>query len=102
MVKRPEFLPNKILIIEEEGVTLNFLSSLLNKSQREIQTASCAHHAFEILEKGFLPDCIVLAVNLGNVSGSDILLKLRMDSRWETIPVLPFYRYALNANPVAA
>ncbi len=102
MAKKPAFLPKKILIIEEEGVTLNFLSNLLNKSQREIQTASCGHHAFEILENGFVPDCIVLAVNLAKMNGSDILLKLRMDSRWETIPVLPFYRYALGANPVAA
>ena len=94
--------PRKILIIEEHGTTRDFLSGFMSSSEKEIYTAHSGEQAFEILETGIIPDCIVLAINLAKMNGGDILLKLRMDSRWEKIPVLPFYRYALSATTAAA
>lgn len=68
----------KILIVEDNAVTLKVIRQLLSELDLEIKEANFAEEAFNILaEEKF--DCIILDLGLPDYSGKELLEKLKVN-----------------------
>jgi len=76
----------KIIIVDDNAANLSVGRNLL-KSYYEVYPASSAAKLFNILEK-FIPDLILLDVNMPEMNGYEAIKKLKADSRFVNIPVI--------------
>ena len=79
----------KILIIEDDPITLEFLLNKLNAEGHEVLDASSGGKAREILSTSS-PDVILLDLSLPDDSGLDILSKIRGEPHTAKVPVIVF------------
>lgn len=54
----------------------------------EVTGATSGKKCFELLKKGDIPDLILLDIMMPEMSGWDVLAKLRGESAWKHIPVI--------------
>jgi two-component system OmpR family response regulator len=73
----------KILIMDDEVDTLNMLAMTLKFSGYEIATAETGKQALALVPT-FNPDVIILDVMMPDISGIEVLKKLK-----QTLPVVP-------------
>ena len=84
----------KIMLVEDNIPDADFTERVLkfNKLNREFVSVADGQEAMKALEKqasqNKLPDLILLDINLPDVSGIDLLTRLRKDSRFRQIPVV--------------
>ena len=76
----------KIIIVDDNAANLSVGRNLL-KSYYEVYPAPSAAKLFEILEK-FIPDLILLDVNMPEMNGYDAIKILKSDLRFIDIPVI--------------
>ena len=79
----------RILIIEDEIDYLDIASQILKKEGFSVVTAVAGAEGLKELEKE-LPDLIILDIGLPDISGLDILKRLRSEERTSKIPVMLF------------
>ncbi len=82
--------PKKIvLIVDDDDLFRQFSKFILEKHlNAEAATAKTPKEAFEFLENT-IPDLILLDMEMPVMDGYKFLSRLRMDKRWENIPVIP-------------
>jgi CheY-like chemotaxis protein len=84
----------KIMLVEDNPDDVAFTKSILrfNKLDRELTIAADGREAVTALERlvqrGRPPDIILLDINLPDISGIDLLTKIKKDPRWRGMPVV--------------
>ena len=76
----------KIIIVDDNASYLSVVRILL-KPYYEVYPAPSAAKLFDILEK-FIPDMILLDVNMPEISGFEAITVLRENPRYKDIPVV--------------
>ncbi|MEJ7779766.1 MAG: response regulator [Daejeonella sp.] len=78
----------KVLIIEDHEIQSENLSSQLTDHQIEVKQAFNGEQALQELGTDPDFDCIILDINLPDISGLDLLDKIKSDTKWADIPVI--------------
>ncbi len=76
-----------ILVVEDSKTSRKVISMLLERKGYRILEATVGAEAFTQTEK-IVPDLVLLDVMLPDMSGYDVLLRLKRDSRFAKIPVV--------------
>ncbi|MEW6435586.1 MAG: HAMP domain-containing protein [Pseudomonadota bacterium] len=79
----------RLLVVEDNPAERMSLSELLGHDDIEIVTADTGSEALKILQED-PPDCIVLDLSLPDISGFEVLEKIRDDASLADIPVVVF------------
>lgn len=77
----------KILIVDDEPLTVEMLSTFLNLSGHEPVGALSTRQTWDRLAYEE-PDAILLDIMLPDGNGLDICKQLRADPRWASVPVI--------------
>ena len=77
---------NKILIVDDEEDTLEFLSYNLTKQGFEVKTALNGRDAFQLLSH-FIPDLIVLDYMMPEMDGRTFLQKVKSFQAFKQIKI---------------
>jgi CheY-like chemotaxis protein len=84
----------KIMLVEDNPDDVAFTKNILrfNKLDGELTIAADGREAAaaleRLLQKGRPPDIMLLDINLPDISGIDLLTKIKKDPRWRGIPVV--------------
>ena len=78
---------NKILLIEDQELQSKVLREQLLEKGIDVVPAFTAKEALNILEKTHF-DCIILDLNLPDMSGFDLLDRIKTDSKHQQVPVV--------------
>ncbi|MCL2084973.1 MAG: response regulator [Oscillospiraceae bacterium] len=76
----------KIIYVDDVNYSLISLKERL-KAHYEVYPAQSAHKLFEILER-VEPDLILLDINMPDIDGYEVIMKLKADKRFAHIPVI--------------
>ena len=80
---------NKILIVDDDPVTLDFFQLMLTKLGFAVEEASDGLDALEKM-KDFHPDIILLDNIMPKMSGWELTKKLKEDKEYQNIPIIMF------------
>ena len=80
-------MKSSILVIEDVPEMAQLVSMYMLNAGFECETCETAELALEKLQHGYIPDLVLLDLNLPGMSGLDFLKKFRTDYR-TTIPVI--------------
>ncbi len=88
LILNDDFKLTKVLIIEDHEIQSENLRRQLTEHSVEVKQAFNGKQAMDALnfDTGF--DCIILDINLPDISGLELLDKIKLDSRLEKIPVI--------------
>ncbi|MES3018869.1 MAG: response regulator [Bacteroidota bacterium] len=78
----------KVLIIEDHEIQSDNLSSQLTDHQIEVKQAFNGEQAIKELNEDPNFDCIILDINLPDISGLELLDKIKSEAKWADIPVI--------------
>ncbi len=76
-----------ILVVDDDPDTVAYVTSLLEDQDYRTRSAADAGQALRALE-GFRPDAILVDVLMPGKSGLDLLVTLRSDPRYRSIPLV--------------
>ena len=77
----------RVLIVDDDQDTLDYLSTLLADNGYEVRTAASHAGALSRLEE-FQADAVLMDVRMPGKSGLDLLVKLRSSPRWRDLSVI--------------
>ena len=80
-------LPKKILVVDDDADTVEYLTTFLGDHGYETAAASDSHSALTVLQD-FPADTILVDVLMPGRSGLDLLVQLRRDPRWQNVPIV--------------
>lgn len=80
-------MTKKILIVDDEPITIRLVRAALAKTGYEILSASNGREAFESIQAK-KPDLIILDVMLPDINGFEICARLRQDPLTKMLPVM--------------
>jgi CheY-like chemotaxis protein len=90
----------QILIIDDQSQLLSLMRRILEDEQYQVSILQNGKDGFSQM-KTLLPDLLILDLKLGDVSGQDVLLQLKMDTVTAEIPVIVYTAAVLEAEEVA-
>ena len=90
----------QILIIDDQSQLLSLMRRILEDEQYQVSILQNGKDGFSQM-KTLLPDLLILDLKLGDVSGQDVLLQLKMDAVTAEIPVIVYTAAVLEAEEVA-
>ena len=76
-----------ILIVDDQPDNIHVLSRLLSDDY-EILVATSGRKALEICSEPYLPDVLLLDINMPDKNGYDVCRQLKADSRTKAIPII--------------
>ena len=79
----------KILIIEDDQLVANIYRNKFAVDNFQVETALDGEKGFELV-KTFKPDAVILDLMLPNVTGVDVLKKIRAEPGLQQLPVIVF------------
>jgi CheY-like chemotaxis protein len=82
----------RVLIIDDDGDSLEALSTYLRKARHSVRCAANGRQAVESVMAD-APDAILLDVRMPDMDGIEVLKVLRSYARWAVIPVAIFTAY---------
>ncbi|MDM8565339.1 PocR ligand-binding domain-containing protein [Candidatus Halobeggiatoa sp. HSG11] len=79
---------HKILIVDDEPVNLQVLNNYLSLQNYSIVQATSGHEALKFIDDGFIPDVMLLDVMMPQMTGYEVIHKLR--EKWQAVemPIL--------------
>ncbi len=77
----------RILVVDDDQDTLDYLSALLVDNGYEVRTAASHAAALSQLEE-FQADAVLMDVMMPGKSGLDLLVKLRSSPQWSDLSVI--------------
>jgi HAMP domain-containing protein/CheY-like chemotaxis protein/signal transduction histidine kinase len=86
----------RLLVVEDDRVEQQSIRELLGHDDIEILTAGTGAEALRVLREDPC-DCVVLDLRLPDMSGFDVLEKLRVDTKLSDVPVVVFTGRELSA-----
>ena len=91
----------RILIVEDNALNTKLFAALLRSEGRELHMAGSAEAALEMLE-WLAPQLIVLDMQLPEMSGYDLALKLKADPKTSDIAIVAATASAMVGDDVKA
>lgn len=88
LIRNAEFKLKKVLIIEDHEIQSENLRQQLNEHSVEVKQAFNGKQAMDILESDISFDCIILDINLPDISGLELLDKIKQNENLVNIPVI--------------
>ncbi|MGX5689115.1 response regulator [Arcticibacter tournemirensis] len=85
---REESVLRKVLVVEDQKVVSEVLARELSARNIAVVQAFDGKQALNILEKDMQFDCIILDLRLPDISGVELLKKIKEDARLNRIPVV--------------
>jgi CheY-like chemotaxis protein len=79
----------RLLIIEDNEIERQSIVELLGSDGVDIATAATGSEAWELLERGRF-DCVVLDLRLPDISGFELLERIRRDAQFREMPIVVF------------
>lgn len=77
----------RILIVDDARFFRELIMDLLDGQKCELTTANCAEEAWKLLQsKSF--DLLIVDVNLPDISGLDLIKRVRADQNGSSLPIL--------------
>jgi len=76
-----------VLVVEDDEDLLDSIAEFLALEDVEPILASTGVEALQVLERGPLPDAILLDLGMPGVPGTELLDRLRENAAWRSIPV---------------
>lgn len=86
-------MPKKIFIVEDNGPNLRLFHDILQREGFEVAFTQNGFEAFERI-KGEVPDLILMDIQLGGISGLDIIREIKQDARVKNIPIIAITAFA--------
>jgi two-component system, cell cycle response regulator DivK len=80
-------MTKKILCIEDNNTNMILISRIVDAEGHELIRAEDGRRALEILSD-FVPDVILLDINIPGISGLDLARQIREDARLAEVPIL--------------
>jgi CheY-like chemotaxis protein len=77
-----------VLVVDDELPVREVLGRFLRQAGYQVNSASDGKEALEFIERGDLPDLIVLDLMMPVMSGFEVLNVLRANPSWAKIPVI--------------
>ena len=77
-----------VMVIEDDAISRDALSRILNKGGWKVIEAIDGPSAFELLNNNDLPDMILLDLVLPDMSGFEFIVRLRQNMDWKEIPII--------------
>ena len=84
-------MSNRILSVDDDPMIRNLVRAILEASDYEVLSAACGQEAIDILDQQERPldlKCIILDVQMPDMSGFDVLTRLKLHSDTQDIPVI--------------
>lgn len=78
----------RVLVVDDDKFMRDMLSALLASDGYSVQTASDGAIAWQLLDSGQPFDVVVSDRTMPNMTGLDLLLKIREDRRFDDVPVI--------------
>ena len=88
MIRNADFKLTKVLIIEDNEIQSENLRRQLSEHSVEVIQAFTGEQALEVLATDHSFECIILDINLPDISGLELLDKIKDDENLEKIPVI--------------
>lgn len=82
--------PTKILIVEDNPKTQVTLRSIMETQEAEITVVGSGESAFDLLKEDYIPNVMILDINLPGINGGEVLRRLRLVDKYKDIPVIAF------------
>ena len=78
-----------VMVVDDNADLIHMIKKTLEKiSDYTVIGVQSGKECFEVLNKGEIPDIMLLDIMMPEMTGWDVLAKLRNKSTWEKIPVL--------------
>ena len=83
-------MKRKIIIVDDNPDLIYMVKREMERitDEFEVTGVKSGNECFNLLKKGELPHLILLDIMMPEMSGWDVLAKLREESAWKNIPVL--------------
>jgi two-component system, cell cycle response regulator DivK len=85
-------MATRILVVEDDLLNRMFLSATLETSGYEVRMATDGEHVIAAAQE-FAPDLITMDINLPNISGVQLIRRLKAEPRFRDTPVLAITAY---------
>lgn len=87
---KKEEIKRKILVVDDEPDVITSIEIGLTRLSTKYTTTGVngGRECIELLEKGKIPDLIILDIMMPDLNGWDLLDILKTDHRWKSIPVV--------------
>jgi two-component system cell cycle response regulator DivK len=83
----------KVLIVEDNELNLRLFQDLLRAHGAQTEGVRDARLALDKI-RAYLPDLVIMDIQLPHVSGTDLIRGMRIDPALKTIPVMAVTAYA--------
>jgi two-component system, cell cycle response regulator DivK len=80
-------MSKKVLCIEDNNTNMILISRIVDAEGHELIRAEDGPRALKVLSD-FVPDIILLDINIPGISGLDLARKIREDARLAEVPIL--------------
>lgn len=90
---------NKILIVEDNELNMKLFRDLLSMRVCEIITSNKGTGVMELV-MDHKPDLILMDIQLGDISGIDLIQQLKSDPETSHIPIISITAFAMKQDEV--
>jgi len=94
-------MPASILVIEDDPASLELLKYLLERAGYEVYVASDGAAGLQAALQ-INPDLVLCDLQMPQLTGFEVLERLRADSRWRASPVVAVTAYSMRGDSDAA
>lgn len=81
-------MPSTILIVDDSVTILMSMEAILARGGFVVTTAASGEDAMAKLQKGLKPALIITDIHMGQISGIDLIKKIRVMAGFQFIPIL--------------
>lgn len=86
-------MTKKILVVEDNDLNRKLFCHVLQAGGFDVEPVADGHHAIE-RARSFIPNLVVMDIQLQDVSGLDLIASLKGDAQLADVPVLAVTAYA--------
>ena len=83
----------RIMVVEDNDLNRKLFTDVLRANGHEVEPVASGEIVLETA-RGFSPDLVIMDIQLGDVSGLDLIARMSADGGLEAIPVLAVTAYA--------
>jgi two-component system chemotaxis response regulator CheY len=80
--------PRSVLVIDDEAAVRETLKAFLTKAGYAVTIAANGQAGLEALQRGPLPELILLDLMMPEMSGFEVIAVLRLHPSWKAIPIV--------------
>ncbi len=86
-------MAKRVLIVEDNELNLRLFRDLLEAHGAQVHTIRDAREALGAM-RGFIPDLVIMDIQLPHISGVELIRQMRGDPVLETTPIMAVTAYA--------